>query len=1011
MIRAFLVVVLVFVSVLAFSQPRIDKVERISAFPFATVQITGDGFSATAGDLRVWFGNVKGTIVTSSLTSITVTVPAQARLSAVEVINVITKRSARAPKKFIPNFSGKLPFVNSFLSKSFTNASDIFDLCACDLDGDGKTDMVGSNFKDGGTNLMLLINSSTITANNTNLNFTSTAITLANATISLTCGDLNGDGKPEIVATRGDRNGTNPGNSLFIFPNTSSGPGSVTFGTPVQLNTVAGDILREVAIHDLNRDGQPEIVATNGAINTMYIFENNLSTSTIVAGEFTRFDKVVTNNTAADLSPAGTLALDIADMNNDGWPDVVVTPNKSYANQKIFIFNNPTDGSFNFTLANTPTIGGNINDLALADFNNDGLMDIVIADRGGNKAFVHRNLGGLIFQSVNAGTGFASPSSWGVDVADMNGDGFVDFVTGNRDLTDAQVNIYLGNGAAIPVFIKNKIVAPKSNWFVKSGDFDGDSKPDIAMTSADNSGFGIYFLQNRNCHQPVILNANPLAICSPQTITLNAVPLQGVSYSWSTGGTGPSTNITVANAGTITLTAVGDGGTCSVQTTITVNAGGGGAPVKPTITNPAGVCAGSSLTLVTDAVGGSPTYLWSGPNGFTASTAVPTVIVTASASVIHAGDYSLRVQVVDCISETSDPKTVAVVAPESFTIVSNAGNAICVGQAVTLSVAATGYDFQWKKGGSNVGGNSSSFVIAAATETDQADYSVVLTHQTISCTSTTSPFTINVYTAPVASFIKTPVQVCVGTLVDFSGTASTVDSNAPAPTPNYVWDFGDASSGGGVTASHTYTVSAPITARLTVSYTGVTGCSNFITSNFTVNNATAPSITVTPLVTEICGDGSESIDLSVLGTFNTFTWSNAATSSSIAITLPGTYSVATTDANGCAGNAELVLTEKPGCEGGPQPAIDIKAPKVFTPNQDGINDSWVIVGIENYPDCELNMFDGRGRRIYSVKGSAFGAGWDGIANGKEIPAGTYFYVFGCPDSKTVTGTLLIVRKK
>src|SRR5690348_7538792 len=123
----FLLVVIIAISTLAIAQPRIDNVERISGYPFTTVQITGVGFSANAADLQVWFGSVKGTIVPPSSESlITVTVPASARLSFVEVINTVTKRSAKSNKKFMPVFSGVQPFTNNFSVTSSTNADDIF---------------------------------------------------------------------------------------------------------------------------------------------------------------------------------------------------------------------------------------------------------------------------------------------------------------------------------------------------------------------------------------------------------------------------------------------------------------------------------------------------------------------------------------------------------------------------------------------------------------------------------------------------------------------------------------------------------------------------------------------------------------------------------------------------------------------------------------------------------------------------------------------------------------------
>jgi hypothetical protein len=45
-----------------------------------------------------------------------------------------------------------------------------------------------------------------------------------------------------------------------------------------------------------------------------------------------------------------------------------------------------------------------------------------------------------------------------------------------------------------------------------------------------------------------------------------------------------------------------------------------------------------------------------------------------------------------------------------------------------------------------------------------------------------------------------------------------------------------------------------------------------------------------------------------------------------------------------------------------------------------------------------------------MKASAFPInGWDGTSNGTALPDGTYYYVFGCPSGKPVTGAVLILR--
>jgi gliding motility-associated-like protein len=988
--------------------PQITSVQPVIGYPSTTVQITGSGFSSTPAQLQVWFGNVKGAILESTESSIRVTLPAQARLSTVEVINLNSRRSGHSAIKYVPDFSGVQPFAVNFRRRVFASPDRIFDLCTCDLDGDGKTDIIGS--KDATINLSLLRNTSTVHGDSSVINFTGGSIALPFQTFSLTCGDLNGDGKPEIVASRGGANS----NTVFILVNTST-VGSITFDPVIiQLELPAGDQARELAIRDLNKDGRPEIVVTNSANNNLYIFENKLSSATIVAGEFTRVAKAVTGAT-------GTLALEVQDFNNDGWPDIAAIQNNNGKN--IYIIRNPANGTVDFTPIPVAAISvgssNNINDIASADFNKDGKLDFVLADRGANRVFVLLNQTTSTFLFTAASGTFSTDVAHGVDVADMNGDGFPDFVIASREFGGSpQLDIYINNAETATSFVKHTYAAQFDQWFVKVGDYDGDSKPDIAMTVTDNNtNFGIHVLRNRNCHKPVILNQAPLTICDGQTIQLAGANINGVTFSWerngSPVGTGPTLNISNASAaGTYVLKASGENASpqkcISIPSAgLVVSSGAGSAPATPTITQPSGVCAGSALTLQTNSVA-SATYLWDGPNGYTAQTATPSSLVSNTATGVHKGDYFLRVKVGDCTSNRSAAKFVDVVEPSAFTISSNTSTtAVCSGQPITLNVnPVSGYNYQWKRGGTNVGTNSASYPIVSASATDQGNYTVLVSHQTITgCSSETGVFALKVFAAPAAAFTKTPAQVCVGTAVAFNASTSTVD---PSATPSYAWTFGDATTGTGVTPTHTYTSAAgSVTVNLTVSYTGVSLCSSFIISTFPVNAATPPTITADPDgVTEICANGSESILLTVPGTFTSYSWTTNATTPSISINSPGIYKVTTTDAGGCSGTAQIVFSEKEDCADAEAPSI----PRLFTPNGDGANDFWIIQGIEDNPNCEINLFDKRGRRVLILKASAFPAtGWDGTSNGTPLPDGTYYYVFGCPSGKPVTGSVLILR--
>ena len=63
---------------------------------------------------------------------------------------------------------------------------------------------------------------------------------------------------------------------------------------------------------------------------------------------------------------------------------------------------------------------------------------------------------------------------------------------------------------------------------------------------------------------------------------------------------------------------------------------------------------------------------------------------------------------------------------------------------------------------------------------------------------------------------------------------------------------------------------------------------------------------------------------------------------------------------------------------------------VFTPNGDGISDSWQILRIENFNSALITVYDRWGQEVYKTIG--YSTPWDGTNNGKRLPTGTYYYV-------------------
>ena len=86
----------------------------------------------------------------------------------------------------------------------------------------------------------------------------------------------------------------------------------------------------------------------------------------------------------------------------------------------------------------------------------------------------------------------------------------------------------------------------------------------------------------------------------------------------------------------------------------------------------------------------------------------------------------------------------------------------------------------------------------------------------------------------------------------------------------------------------------------------------------------------------------------------------------------------------------------------------VKAPNAFSPNGDGINDTWVISGLETYPDANLKVFSRSGQIVFQTR--AIEKIWDGNFNGKPLPIGIYYYIIdlniGTP---IISGWVIIIR--
>ncbi len=138
--------------------------------------------------------------------------------------------------------------------------------------------------------------------------------------------------------------------------------------------------------------------------------------------------------------------------------------------------------------------------------------------------------------------------------------------------------------------------------------------------------------------------------------------------------------------------------------------------------------------------------------------------------------------------------------------------------------------------------------------------------------------------------------------------------------------------------------------------------------NFTTSGWFTDSQTIVVNAVPNFGNGNNflySLDSNTPQTSNTFTNVSA-----------GTHEITISDANGCSSVLKITLKT-------------IYAPKYFSPNGDGFNETWNIMGLGVQDNPKLYIFDRYGKFLKQLQPD--GPGWDGIYNGQPLPASDYWF--------------------
>ena len=311
-------------------------------------------------------------------------------------------------------------------------------------------------------------------------------------------GDLNGDGLPDIVlANRGSSAGADARYHLgpnhigsYIYWGEINGFPRTQIPDVARRTSILTINAEDVAIGDFNGDKHPDLAFVNNSPQerSIFVFWGD---GTETFGEASRQVLSVADSASAatrrDIEMNTLLA---ADLNRDGCDDLVAA-----GKYNAIIFNGSARGLSTERWADLPAAG--CYGLEVADLNGDGQPDLVLANAGNR---VSGRAGSQRTPSViywGAARGFSPerhtdlPTLWAktVKAADINQDGFTDLLFGNNSgLSDVSSHIYWGGPNGIVPYRRKELL---SFGVVGAAiaDLNRDGKPDIVLIN-NTSGFG-----------------------------------------------------------------------------------------------------------------------------------------------------------------------------------------------------------------------------------------------------------------------------------------------------------------------------------------------------------------------------------------------------------------------------------------------------------------------------------------------------------------------------------------
>lgn len=255
-----------------------------------------------------------------------------------------------------------------------------------------------------------------------------------------------------------------------------------------------------------------------------------------------------------------------------------------------------------------------------------------------------------------------------------------------------------------------------------------------------------------------------------------------------------------------------------------------------------------------------------------------------------------------------------------------------------------------------------------------------------------------IHPQPTGSFTVDRDNICIGESFSFTDNSNPADGTAAT----WEWTMGDGNTRSVPTFNYTYGSAGEFDVNLVI--TNSNGCRSTVSTKKVTVNA-YPVVSAGPDLFILEG-GSDTLNAVVTANNPSYLWTpNTYFISSNTIKNPIvkgvqdiTYTLTVTGRGNCVVSDQVFIKVLKGPE----------IPNIFSPNGDGVHDSWMIKYLDTYPESTVDIFNRYGQSIYHSVG--YGVPWDGTINGKPVPIGTYYYIVNPKNGRAIiTGYVDVIR--